>query len=555
MTDIEIAKSVKLEKINKIAEKIGIKDDELEQYGKYKAKINLKTIDRLADKKDGKLILVTAMSPTTLGEGKTTMSIAIADGLSKINKKSILALREPSLGPVFGIKGGATGGGRAQVAPMEDINLHFTGDIHAMTAANNLLSSLIDNHIYFGNELKFKKVVWKRCLDLNDRQLRKVETGLSNEKNIKPRTDAFDITVASEIMAILCLSQNIKELKENLGNILVGYDEEEKPIYAKQLKAEGALATLLKDAIKPNLVQTLEHTPAIIHGGPFANIAHGCNSIIATKLGMKLADYTITEAGFGADLGAEKFLNIKCRKAQIKPDIVVIVATIKALKYHGGVEKEKIQEENVEAIKIGINNLKKHIENIKEKFGLRVIVALNHYNTDTQKEIEYLQNELEKENVEMSIVDAWEKGGEGAIDIANKIVKDLEDIQENDIHYIYDLKDDIKTKIEKVAKEIYGAVGVKYENEALQEIEKIEKMGYNNLPICIAKTQYSLSDDPKNLQGTGEYYIHVRNIEVKSGAGFIVVITGKIMTMPGLPRKPAAENIDIDNDGNVTGIF
>lgn len=555
MTDIEIAKSVKLEKINKIAEKIGIKDDELEQYGKYKAKINLKTIDRLADKKDGKLILVTAMSPTTLGEGKTTMSIAIADGLSKINKKSILALREPSLGPVFGIKGGATGGGRAQVAPMEDINLHFTGDIHAITAANNLLSSLIDNHIYFGNELKFKKVVWKRCLDLNDRQLRKVETGLSNEKNIKPRTDAFDITVASEIMAILCLSQNIKELKENLGNILVGYDEEEKPIYAKQLKAEGALATLLKDAIKPNLVQTLEHTPAIIHGGPFANIAHGCNSIIATKLGMKLADYTITEAGFGADLGAEKFLNIKCRKAQIKPDIVVIVATIKALKYHGGVEKEKIQEENVEAIKIGINNLKKHIENIKEKFGLRVIVALNHYNTDTQKEIEYLQNELEKENVEMSIVDAWEKGGEGAIDIANKIVKDLEDIQENDIHYIYDLKDDIKTKIEKVAKEIYGAVGVKYENEALQEIEKIEKMGYNKLPICIAKTQYSLSDDPKNLQGTGEYYIHVRNIEVKSGAGFIVVITGKIMTMPGLPRKPAAENIDIDNDGNVTGIF
>ena len=555
MTDIEIAKSVKLEKINKIAEKIGIKDDELEQYGKYKAKINLKTIDRLADKKDGKLILVTAMSPTTLGEGKTTMSIAIADGLSKINKKSILALREPSLGPVFGIKGGATGGGRAQVAPMEDINLHFTGDIHAITAANNLLSSLIDNHIYFGNELKFKKVVWKRCLDLNDRQLRKVETGLSNEKNIKPRTDAFDITVASEIMAILCLSQNIKELKENLGNILVGYDEEEKPIYAKQLKAEGALATLLKDAIKPNLVQTLEHTPAIIHGGPFANIAHGCNSIIATKLGMKLADYTITEAGFGADLGAEKFLNIKCRKAQIKPDIVVIVATIKALKYHGGVEKEKIQEENVEAIKIGINNLKKHIENIKEKFGLRVIVALNHYNTDTQKEIEYLQNELEKENVEMSIVDAWEKGGEGAIDIANKIVKDLEDIQENDIHYIYDLKDDIKTKIEKVAKEIYGAVGVKYENEALQEIEKIEKIGYNKLPICIAKTQYSLSDDPKNLQGTGEYYIHVRNIEVKSGAGFIVVITGKIMTMPGLPRKPAAENIDIDNDGNVTGIF
>ena len=583
MTDIEIAKNVKLEEINKIAEKIGIKDEELEQYGKYKAKINLKTINRLTDKKDGKLILVTAMSPTTLGEGKTTMSIAIADGLSKINKKSILALREPSLGPVFGIKGGATGGGRAQVAPMEDINLHFTGDIHAITAANNLLSSLIDNHIYFGNELKFKKVVWKRCLDLNDRQLRKVETGLSNEKNIVPRTDSFDITVASEIMAILCLSQNIVELKENLGNILVGYDKEEKPIYAKQLKAEGALATLLKDAIKPNLVQTLEHTPAIIHGGPFANIAHGCNSIIATKLGMKLADYTITEAGFGADLGAEKFLDIKCRKAKIKPDIVVIVATIKALKYHGGVEKEKIQEENVEAIKIGIKNLKKHIENIKEKFGLNVIIALNHYNTDTQKEIEYLQSELSKENVEMSIVDAWEKGGEGAIDIASKIVKNLEQennivekkkinnkkdsnelneikiknnsVNQDEINYIYDLNDDIKTKIEKVSKNIYGAIGVKYENESLQEIEKIEKMGYNNLPICIAKTQYSLSDDPKNLQGTGEYYIHVKSVELKSGAGFIVVITGKIMTMPGLPRKPAAENIDIDSEGNITGIF
>ena len=555
MTDIEIARNTKLDNIVEVAKKVNVKEEDLELYGKYKAKFSSELYEKVKDRKNGKLILVTAISPTPLGEGKTTMSIAIADGLRKIDQKSILALREPSLGPVFGIKGGATGGGKVQVAPMEDINLHFTGDIHAITSANNLLASLIDNHIYFGNELKFKEVVWKRCVDLNDRQLRVVETGLSGEKKIVPRKDKFDITVASEIMAVLCLSENIKDLKEKLGNILIGYNEEDKPIYAKDLNAQGAMAVLLKDAIKPNLVQTLEHTPAIIHGGPFANIAHGCNSIIATKLGMKLADYTITEAGFGADLGAEKFLNIKCRKAQIKPDIVVIVATIKALKYHGGVEKEKIQEENVEAIKIGINNLKKHIENIKEKFGLRVIVALNHYNTDTQKEIEYLQNELEKENVEMSIVDAWEKGGEGAIDIANKIVKDLEDIQENDIHYIYDLKDDIKTKIEKVAKEIYGAVGVKYENEALQEIEKIEKMGYNNLPICIAKTQYSLSDDPKNLQGTGEYYIHVRNIEVKSGAGFIVVITGKIMTMPGLPRKPAAENIDIDNDGNVTGIF
>lgn len=567
MTDIEIAKKVKLEDINKIAEKIDIKENELEQYGKYKAKINLETYKRLKNKKDGKLILVTAMNPTTLGEGKTTMSIAIADGLSKLNKKSILALREPSLGPVFGLKGGATGGGKAQVAPMEDINLHFTGDIHAITSANNLLASLIDNHIYFGNELRLKKIVWKRCMDLNDRQLRKIETGLSGEKNIVPREDSFDISVASEIMAILCLSQNLKELKENIGNILIGYNEENKPIYAKDIKAQGALTTLLKDAIKPNLVQTLEHTPAIIHGGPFANIAHGCNSIIATKMGMKLAEYTITEAGFGADLGAEKFLDIKCRKAKIKPDVVVIVATIKALKYHGGVPKENIQEENIEAIKKGMKNLKKHIENIKDKFGLKVVVALNHFNTDTDAEIEYLKNELQKEKIEMSIVDAWEKGGEGAIDIANKIIKytekNVSDEDENEIdnnkkeniNYIYDLKDDIKTKIQKVATNIYGAIGVEYEKQALEEIEKIEKLGYKDLPICVAKTQYSLSDDPKNLEGTGEYKIHVRNVELKSGAGFIVILTGKIMTMPGLPKIPAAENIDIDEDGNVTGIF
>ena len=393
MTDIEIARNTELEKINKIAEKLNIDEDDIECYGKYKAKISNSVYDKLKNKKDGKLILVTAINPTPLGEGKTTVSIAIADGLSRIGKKSILALREPSLGPVFGIKGGATGGGYVQVAPMEDINLHFTGDIHAITAANNLLSSIIDNHIYFGNELDIQEVTWKRCVDLNDRQLRKVETGLSGEKNIVPREDGFDITVASEIMAILCLSKKIDDLKEKLGNIIIGYNSKKEPIYAKQLKAEGAMTVLLKDAIKPNLVQTLEHTPAIIHGGPFANIAHGCNSIIATKMAMKLADYTVTEAGFGADLGAEKFIDIKCRKADIKPDAVVIVATIKALKYHGGVEKDKIQEENLDGIKNGMNNLYKHIENLKDKFGLNVIVAINRYNTDTEKEIEYIQED------------------------------------------------------------------------------------------------------------------------------------------------------------------
>ena len=412
MTDIEIARSTKLEKIEEIAKKVGIDEEDIELYGKYKAKISNSVYEKNKDKKDGKLILVTAISPTPLGEGKTTVSIAIADGLRQIGKNSILALREPSLGPVFGIKGGAAGGGRVQVAPMEDINLHFTGDIHAMTAANNLLSSMIDNHIYFGNELGFKKVVWKRCMDLNDRQLRKVETGLSGEKRIVPRIDSFDITVASEIMAIVCLSEDLMDLKEKLGNIVVGYNNEDKPIFAKDLKANGAMAVLLKDAIKPNLVQTLEHTPAIIHGGPFANIAHGCNSIIATKLAMKLSDYVITEAGFGADLGAEKFLDIKCRKARIKPDAVVLVATIKAIKYHGGVEKEKIQEENIQGLEKGIENLYRHVDNLKNKFGLNVIVALNKYAQDTEKEINYLKNNLEERNIDFSIVEGWEKGGE-----------------------------------------------------------------------------------------------------------------------------------------------
>ena len=553
MTDIEIARNTKLENIVDIAKKLDIEEEYIEQYGKYKAKISEKINEKLKNKKDGKLILVTAMSPTPLGEGKTTISIAVADGLQKIGKKSILALREPSLGPVFGIKGGATGGGKVQVAPMEDINLHFTGDIHAMTAANNLLSAIIDNHIYFGNELGFDKVVWKRCMDLNDRQLRVVNTGLSGETKIVPREDKFDITVASEIMAIVCLSENIEDLKNKLGNILVGYNKQGNPIYAKQLHAQGAMAVLLKDAIKPNLVQTLEHTPAIIHGGPFANIAHGCNSIIATKMALKLSDYIVTEAGFGADLGAEKFLDIKCRKTGLKPDAVVLVATIKAIKYHGGVEKEKIQEENIEAIEKGIDNLYRHIDNLKNKFGLNVIVALNRYTADTEKEIEFLEQKLKEKGVNLSLVEGWAKGGEGATDIAKKIVDLVE--KEEYFKYIYANNDSIREKIRKVSTKIYGAKDVKYSEQAIKEIEKIESLGYTNLPVCIAKTQYSFSDDPKNLECNNEYNIHVRNVQLKSGAGFIVALAGKIMTMPGLPKVPAAESIDIDENGNIVGIF
>lgn len=553
MTDIEIAKNTKLDEINKIAEKLEIKEEDIEQYGKYKAKISNEIYEKNKSKNNGKLILVTAISPTPLGEGKTTVSIAIADGLRKIGKKSILTLREPSLGPVFGIKGGATGGGKVQIAPMEDINLHFTGDIHAITSANNLLSAMIDNHIYFGNELGFEKVVWKRCLDLNDRQLRKVETGLSGESKIVPRIDNFDITVASEIMAVLCLAENLKDLKQKLGNIIIGYNKKEEPIYVKQLKAEGAMTVLLKDAIKPNLVQTLEHTPALVHGGPFANIAHGCNSVIATKTALKLADYTITEAGFGADLGAEKFLDIKCRKTGLKPDAVVIVATIKAIKYHGGVEKEKIQEENIEGIEKGIDNLYKHIDNIRNKFGLNVIVALNKYASDTEKEIEYIKEKLANKNIELSVVEGWAKGGDGAIDIANKLVKLSQ--QPNEFKYIYNDSDSIKEKILKIAKNIYYAKDVKYSEEAEKQIENIEKMGYGKLPICIAKTQYSFSDDPKNLECKDDYNINVRGVELKNGAGFVVVLAGKIMTMPGLPKVPAAESIDIDEDGEIVGIF
>lgn len=553
MTDIEIARNTELLKINEISEKLEINENDIEMYGKYKAKINEKVYEKLKDKKDGKLILVTAINPTPLGEGKTTVSIGLADGLSYIGKKSILALREPSLGPVFGIKGGATGGGHVQVAPMEDINLHFTGDIHAITSANNLLSALIDNHIYFGNELGFKKILWKRCIDLNDRQLRKIESGLSGEKNIVPREDGFDITVASEIMAILCLAKDLKDLKQRIGNIIVGYNNEDKPIFARDLKAEGALTVLLKDAIKPNLVQTLEHTPALIHGGPFANIAHGCNSIIATKLAMKLSDYTVTEAGFGADLGAEKFIDIKCREAGIKPNAVVCVATLKALKYHGGVLKEDIQKENLEALKNGMKNLLKHIDNIKNKFGLNVIVAINKFNDDSEREIKILQDILTEKNIEMSLVEAWAKGGAGAEDLAKKIVELCE--KEEKMSYAYELNESIEQKIKDVACKIYGAKNVNFSEEALKEIEKIEKNGYSKLPICIAKTQYSLSDDAKNLECKEPFDINVKNVELKAGAAFIVVLTGKIMTMPGLPKIPAAENIDIDENENIEGIF
>lgn len=553
MEDIEIARKTKLESITDIAKKIGIQEDELETYGKYKAKITGKTYSRLAEKKDGKLILVTAINPTPFGEGKTTVSIGLADGLAKLGKKSILALREPSLGPVFGLKGGATGGGYAQVAPMEDINLHFTGDIHAITSANNLLSAMIDNHLYFGNELKFKKVVWKRCVDLNDRALRKVEVGLSYAKKGANREDGFDISVASEIMAVFCLSKDLADLRRRLGNIIIGYNDKDKPITVRDLKAEGSLTVLLKDAFQPNLVQTLEHTPAIIHGGPFANIAHGCNSILATKLALKLGEYTVTEAGFGADLGAEKFLDIKCRTANLKPDAVVCVATIRALKYHGGASKEEVMKENLPALEKGIHNLLKHVENLNKKFGLNVIVAINRFKQDTEEEIKLLEERLKEKEITLSLTEVWAKGGEGATDLAKKVMELAE--KEDTFDYIYSLEDSITEKIGKVAKEIYGAVDVEYTEQAINEIRKIEEMGYGKLPVCIAKTQYSFSDDEKNLICDEPFVIHVKDVVLKTGAEFVVVLTGNIFTMPGLPKEPAAEKIDIDENGEIIGIF
>ena len=550
MEDIEIARSAKLKNVMEITNKLNIPESEVEPIGKYKAKISLNYLENLKNKKEGKLILVTAINPTPLGEGKTTTSIGLADGLNAINKNAILALREPSLGPVFGIKGGATGGGHSQVAPMEDINLHFTGDIHAITSANNLLSAIIDNHIFQGNELGFEKITWKRCVDLNDRALRTVEIGLSGEKNMTPREDHFDITVASEIMAIFCLATSIKDLKRRLGNIIVGYNKQGNPIYCHDLNAEGSLTVLLKDALNPNIVQTLENNPAIIHGGPFANIAHGCNSILATKMALKLGDYTVTEAGFGADLGAEKFLDIKCRQMGISPDAVVIVATLRALKYHGGVAKDEVNNENEEALKEGINNLLKHVENIK-KYGLNPIVAINKFTSDTEKEIEILQNELEGK-VEFSLLENWAKGGIGAKDLAEKVVRICE--KPKNFKPIYELNLSLEEKIEKVAKEIYGAKNVVYSEEAKIDIDQIRNLA-KNMPVCIAKTQYSFSDDPKNLLCKNPFDIHISSVELKNGAEFVVVKTGKIMTMPGLPKNPAAENIDIDEKGNIVGIF
>lgn len=548
-SDIEIARSVNPMNIIDVAKKIGI-CDYIIPYGKYKAKIS---IDDICDKKiKSKLILVTAINPTPMGEGKTTVSISLSDALNKLGKKSILALREPSLGPVFGIKGGAAGGGYAQVIPMEDINLHFNGDFHAITSANNLLCSLIDNHIYFGNELGIDKVTFKRCLDLNDRQLRVINTGLSGESGIVPRVDGFDITAASEIMAILCLSRNIDDLKRRLGNIVIGYNKDGKEVTARDLKAEGAMAVLLHDAILPNLVQTLEGNPAIIHGGPFANIAHGCNSVIATNTAMKLGDYTVTEAGFGADLGAEKFLDIKCRMNDLNPDAVVLVATIRSLKYHGGMDKNDITKEDIHYLDIGMKNLYKHIDNLRNVYGLNVVVAINRFDSDTDKEISYLSKKLDEKNVSYALTTGFRDGSDGSLLLAEKVMAEAN--KKNNFSYSYDINDDIKTKIFKVANKIYGASDVIYDNKALEEIKNLEDNGHGNLPICIAKTQYSLSDDPNNLTGDNEYDIHVKEVILKAGAEFIVVLTGKIMTMPGLPKNPNSERIDI-KDGIIEGIF
>lgn len=547
MTDIEIARSVKSKDITEIAKIIGI-ENKIELYGSNKAKISL---DLLNKKRNSKLILVTAINPTPMGEGKTTVSISLNDALCKLGKKSILTLREPSLGPVFGVKGGATGGGYAQVIPMEDINLHFTGDFHAITTANNLLCSVIDNHIYQGNTLNIDKVIFKRCLDLNDRQLRVINTGLSKEKNTKERIDGFDITAASEIMAILCLSKDLNDLKRRLGNIVIGYDNKGKEITARMLKADGAMTVLLKDAIKPNLVQTLEGNPCIIHGGPFANIAHGCNSIVATNIAMSLGDITVTEGGFGADLGAEKFLDIKCRNINTHPDAVVLVATIRSLKYHGGMPKEDIAKESIDYLEKGMNNLYKHIHNLKEVYGLNVVVAINRFSADTNKEISFLEEKLNKIDVDYAVTDGYSLGSDGSIELARKVLDNIN--KPNNFNYAYDINDSIKEKIYKVSAKIYGAKDVEYSDVALEKLSLLEEK-YNNVPICIAKTQYSLSDDPKNLDPKKDYNIHVTDLVLKSGAEFIVVLTGDIMTMPGLPKVPNSENIDIIDDVTI-GIF
>lgn len=554
-SDIEIAQNAKMEPIVKIAEKLGVLEDEIEQYGKYKCKISLDIMKKNENKKDGKLILVTAINPTPAGEGKSTVTVGLGDAFNKIGKKAVIALREPSLGPVFGMKGGATGGGNAQVVPMEDINLHFTGDMHAITSANNLLSAAIDNHIHQGNLLRIdsRRVVFKRVIDMNDRALRNIVVGLGGKINGFLREDGFNITVASEIMAILCMAKDLSDLKERMGNILVAYNLDDEPVYAKDLQVQGAMALLMKDAIKPNLVQTLENTPAIIHGGPFANIAHGCNSIVATKMALKLGDFAITEAGFGADLGAEKFLNIKCRYGDLAPECVVLVATVRALKHHGGVKKDELNIPSVSALEKGIKNLEKQIENIKE-FNIPVVVAINKFITDSEEEIKFIENFCSNLGIKVSNTEVWEKGGLGGIDLANKI---LETIEESDSKFapIYDINDSIKDKILKISKTIYGADNVNYAPQALKQISEIEKFNMDKLPICMAKTQYSLSDNPMLLGRPHGFDINVKEINVSNGAGFIVVQTGNIMTMPGLPKVPAANKMDIDINGKITGLF
>ncbi len=554
-SDIQIAQECVMEPITKVAEKFGINPDDLELYGKYKAKLSDELLNKNANNKKGKLVLVTAINPTPAGEGKTTVTIGLSQALNKLGKKSFVALREPSLGPCMGIKGGAAGGGYSQVVPMEDINLHFTGDIHAMTTANNLLSSLLDNHIHQGNALGIdtNSITWKRVLDLNDRVLRQVVVGVGGKINGVTREDGFTITVASEIMAVVCLAEDIEDLKDKLSKIVVAYTFDGKPVTPKDLNAVGAMAALLKDAIKPNLVQTLEHTPAIIHGGPFANIAHGCNSVKATKMALELSDVAITEAGFGSDLGAEKFFDIKCRKSGLKPDCVVLVATVRALKYNGGVPKTELNIPNVDAVKAGFCNLQKHIENL-HKFGVPVVVTLNNFVSDTEDEVNYIKSQCEAMGADFAIAKVWEKGGEGGIDLANKVLEVL-DTKESKFKVLYDENDTIENKINTIAKEIYGADSVIIDPKAKKEIARLEGLGYDKLPVCIAKTQYSLSDNPALLGRPSGFKISVKEVRVSAGAGFIVVLTGNVMVMPGLPKVPAAENIDVDSNGNITGLF
>ncbi|HEM5490475.1 TPA: formate--tetrahydrofolate ligase [Streptococcus suis] len=555
LSDIDIANSVQMEPIGQVADRLGIPEESLSLYGRYKAKIDSRQLEALKDQPDGKLILVTAISPTPAGEGKTTTSVGLVDALTAIGKKAIIALREPSLGPVFGVKGGAAGGGYAQVVPMEDINLHFTGDFHAIGVANNLLAALIDNHIHHGNALGIdsRRITWKRVVDMNDRQLRHIVDGLHGKVNGVPREDGYDITVASEIMAILCLSENIADLKARLEKIIIGYNFQGQPVTAGDLKAAGAMAALLKDAIHPNLVQTLEHSPALIHGGPFANIAHGCNSVLATKLALKYADYVVTEAGFGADLGAEKFIDIKCRLSGLRPSAVVLVATIRALKMHGGVAKSDLAQENVEAVLAGLPNLEKHLENIQEVYGLPAIVAINKFPLDTEAELEAVSTACAKRGVDVVLSDVWAHGGQGGRQLAEKVVQLAQ--EENHFQFVYDVEDSIETKLHKIVTKVYGGQGVKLSAVAKKEIAELERLGFGSYPICMAKTQYSFSDNPNLLGAPTDFTVSISNVKVSAGAGFIVALTGNIMTMPGLPKVPASEKIDIDNQGNITGLF